>query len=363
MNILVVGCGMYGTVVARKLAERGADVTIIDKRSHIAGNCYSECVNKIYVHKYGPHAFHTNNKKIWDFVSSFAEFNDFKLKVLVNKNENIYSFPINLLTLNQVLGISNYIDAIKFLESCKKNEISNNFKEFVVNNVGKELYEIFYEGYTKKQWNKNPEDLPASIAKRIPVRLNFYDYYFEDKYQGIPIDGYTNLFENMLDHQNIKIILNTDFFINKKELENNFDFVFYSGKIDEFFEYRHGLLEYRSLRFEEKELCHTLQGNAQINYADISIPYTRIVEHKYFHDQTIKNSVVTYEYPDDYDIGKIPYYPIESEYNKQIYCKYQELASLESKYIFGGRLGRYTYLNMDQVIGMAFNDVEKLYVR
>lgn len=361
MKILIVGCGLYGATTARLLADIGHQVLVIDKRKHIGGNCYTEKIHDIHVHKYGPHAFHTNSKNIWDFVNRFSAFNNFKLKVLVSKENKIYSFPINLMTLNQVCGINNYKDAKLFLDSCKsKTKHSGNFKDFVISSVGEMLYKIFYEGYTIKQWNKDPEILPASIAKRIPVRLNFYDYYFEDKYQGVPVNGYTAMFENMLDHNNIKCELNVDFFANRKQFEKDFDFIFYSGKLDEFFEYRHGLLEYRSLRFEEKFVDETLQGNVQINYADVDIPYTRIVEHKYFYEKQVDHSFVTYEYPDNYDVGKIPYYPVESDGNKKIYESYNDLSRNEKKYMFGGRLGRYTYLNMDQVIGMAFNDLEKL---
>jgi UDP-galactopyranose mutase len=358
MRALIVGCGLYGVTSARKLAEFGNEVHIIEKRNHVAGNCFTENNCGIHVHKYGPHAFHTNSKKIWDFVNQFAEFNNFKLKVLVNNKNKIYSFPINLLTMNQVYGFD-YNKSVDFLN---KNTQKNygNFKDFVISSVGEELYKIFYEGYTKKQWNKDPSDLPSSIAKRIPVRLNFYDYYFEDIYQGVPVSGYTSMVENMLDHPNIKVDLNVDFFPDKKEFEQDFDLIIYTGKPDEYFDYRFGLLEYRSLRFEEKFVENTFQGNVQINYASMDVPYTRIVEHKYFHNEKIKHSVITYEYPDNYEIGKIPYYPIESEANKQIYNQYFGLIENQEKVLFGGRLGKYTYLNMDQVIGMALNDMEKI---
>lgn len=358
MKVLIVGCGLYGTTSARKIAESGNDVHIVEKRNHIAGNCFTQSNRGIHVHKYGPHAFHTNSKKIWDFVNQFAEFNNFKLKVLVNHQDKIYSFPINLLTLNQVYGF-NYEESVEFLS--KQDKInSDNFRDFVISSVGEDLYKIFYEGYTRKQWNKDPIDLPASIAKRIPVRLNFYDYYFDDLYQGVPINGYTSMFEKMLDHPNIKIDLNVDFFENKKEFEKDFDLIIYTGKPDEYFDYRFGLLEYRSLKFEEKIIENTFQGNIQINYTSADVPYTRIIEHKYFYDEKIKHSVITYEYPDNYEIGKIPYYPVESELNTHIYNQYLNLIQIQKKTLFGGRLGRYTYLNMDQVIAMALNDMGKL---
>lgn len=358
MKILIVGCGLYGSVCARLLAEKNHDVLIIDKRNHIGGNCYTEKQHGIDVHKYGPHAFHTNNEKIWNFVNNYAEFNDFKLKVVVKNKNKYYTFPINLMTLNQVCGIDSYETAVNFLGNPKKK--SNNFEDYVTEMVGTDLYETLYQGYTEKQWNKSAKDLPTSIAKRIPVRLNYYDYYFEDKYQGVPKNGYTAMFDNILDHYRIKKVLNTDYFSNSKEFKKDFDLIIYSGKPDEFFNYKYGMLEYRSLRFEEKYFKSTFQGHVQINYADKKIPYTRTVEHKYFTDPSITHSIVTFEYPDNYDANKIPYYPIESESNKEIYNKYKTLIERSEKFVFGGRLGKYTYLNMDQVIAMAFNDVEKI---
>jgi UDP-galactopyranose mutase len=358
MRVLIVGCGFYGSTCARLLANRGHDVIIIDKRHHIGGNCYTEKQYDIHVHKYGPHAFHTNSKKIWDFVNQYAEFNDFKLKVIVKNKDKYYSFPVNLMTLNQVCGIDSYETAVHFLQN--NSNASSNFEEFLINRIGTDLYKMLYQGYSEKQWGKPAIEIPVCVAKRIPVRLNFYEYYFEDKYQGIPINGYTNLFENILDHNNIKINLNTDFFENKKEFEKDFDLIIYSGKPDEFFGYKYGVLEYRSLRFEEKFFNNTYQGNVQINYSDKKIPYTRTVEHKYFINPSIQHSVVTFEYPQKYDLTNTPYYPVESDVNKTIYNNYKNIADNYEKYIFGGRLGRYTYLNMDQVIAMAFNDVENI---
>lgn len=355
-NYLIVGCGLYGSVFARNLADNGHQVVLIEKRNHIAGNCYTEFSHGIHVHKYGPHCFHTNSKKIWDYVNKFSKFNDYKLKVKVNYKNNFYSFPINLFTFNQIYGVTTATEAKKILSKIKCRSKNKNFKSYILRNLGQELYNIFYDGYTKKQWDISTEDIDESVAKRIPIRFDFNDYYFTDTYQGIPVNGYTNLIENILDHQNIKIILNTDFHENKYCFEKDFKTIIYSGKIDELFDYKFGTLEYRSLRFEEKIFKNTFQGNSIINYTEQNIPYTRIIEHKYFYNSNNKNSVVTYEYPEKYDLNKIPFYPMPCDKNKELYQKYKNISELNKKYIIGGRLGRYTYLNMDQVIAMAIKD-------
>lgn len=355
-NYLIVGCGLYGSVFARQLAEAGHKVSIIDKRNHIAGNCYSQKKHNINIHKYGPHCFHTNSTEVWLFVNRFAEFNDFKLKVKVNYKDTFYSFPVNLFTLNQIYGVVNEKEAKAILNKVKVKTNKKNFKSYILKNLGQEIYNIFYEGYTIKQWNIPPEKLDVSVAKRIPIRFDFNDDYFTDIYQGIPKKGYTNFFENILDHENITIILKTDFFENKKEFEKSFYKIIYSGKLDELFDYKFGILGYRSLRFEEKTFNKTFLGNSIINYTETSVPYTRIVEHKYFEKLSQDKTVVTYEYPVDYDINQIPFYPLPCDKNKKVYEKYKNESENLNNYIIGGRLGRYTYLNMDQVIAMALKD-------
>lgn len=360
MRFLIVGCGFYGSTFARIMASFGHYVKIIDKRSHIGGNCYTEKTSGIHVHKYGPHAFHTNSLKVWNFVNIFAKFNDFRLKIIAKNNNDYYNFPVNLSTFNKIYEIHTPKNAISFIEDNKKYKHPENFKEYVINAVGKRAYEILYRDYTKKQWGKKPCELPVSIAKRIPVRFDFCSDYFLDLYQGIPINGYTNLFENMLDHKNIEVELNLDFFENKKEFMKSFDYVIYSGKADEFFEYRHGVLEYRSLSFKDKYFEHTFQGNAVVNHTGKDVKYTRTTEHKFFSDPSVKHSIVTFEYPEKYDYNKTPFYPVESEENKKVFEYYLDLSKKEKNVIFGGRLGRYTYLNMDQVIAMAIKDAENV---
>jgi len=357
-SYLVVGCGFYGSVFSRVLAEKGYNVTIIDKRNHIGGNCYTETIDNIPVHKYGPHAFHTNSEIIWNFLNRFASFNDFKLQIKVNYKDNIYSFPINLFTLNQIYGVTTPSEAKLILNKVRTKNKKKNFESYVLSNLGKEIYSIFYEGYTKKQWNIDPKNLSDLVAKRIPIRFDYNDFYFTDIYQGVPIGGYTRLFENMLDHKNIKIITNTDFFENRKELEQSFKKIIYSGKIDELYDYRYGLLEYRSLKFCTKKYSKTFQGNSIINFTDEQVPYTRIYEHKYFAKINQDRTVITYEYPENYDGKNIPFYPMPTDENKLKYQKYKNLLNENDKYIVGGRLGRYVYLNMDQVVGMALKDVE-----
>ena len=358
-SYLVVGCGFYGAVFSRILAEAGYKVDLIDKRKHIAGNCYTEKISNIPVHKYGPHAFHTNSLEVWDFLRRFSNFNDFKLQIKVNHKNNIYSFPINLFTLNQLYGVTTPSEAKNVIRKMKKTCKSKNFASYILSNLGSEIYNIFFEGYTKKQWNINPAELSDTVAKRIPIRYEYNDYYFNDKYQGIPIGGYTNLFENMLDHKNINIILNCDFFENRKDFEKSYKKIVYSGKIDELFDYKYGLLEYRSLRFETKKFAKTFQGNSIINFTEENVPYTRIVEHKYFEQLNQEKTVVTYEFPDNYDDKKIPFYPMPTEKNKIIYTKYKNDSELLDKYIVGGRLGRYIYLNMDQVVAMSLKDAKE----
>jgi UDP-galactopyranose mutase len=360
-KILVVGSGLYGSVLASELAKKGYFVDVLDKRNHFGGNCYTEIKNNIPVHKYGPHIFHTNNQKIWSYMNGIVKFNNKKQHTKVIYQDKLYSFPINLFTLNQVYGCITPDHAKSILED-KKLSIADpkNLEEFCLANIGRELYEIFIKGYTKKQWNKDPKELPVSIIKRIPIRLNYNDRYFDDKFEGIPTNGYTEIFEKLLDNPKIKVILNTDFFENKNFYLKNYKKIIYSGKVDQYFNYSYGLLEYRSLRFEETFHKNDYQGNSIINYTDEKIPYTRIFESKFFHDETVTGSWITKEYPQDYNVqeGNEPYYPVPTSKNKEIYEKYVSLMN-DDQIIFGGRLGKYQYYNMDQVVASALTQSEK----
>jgi len=344
---------MFGSVFARCVAEKGKKVLIVDQRSHIGGNCYTEKIEGISVHKYGPHSFHTNNKKVWDFVNRFAEFNNYQSHIKVNYKGALYSFPINMMTLHQLWGVNTPEEAVARIKE-EKIPIENpaNLEEWVLSEVGREIYDIFIKGYTTKQWGRKPSLLPSFIIKRLPIRLTFDDRYFDDRYQGIPVGGYTKMFENILDHNNISISLNTNYFDSKNELDKIATTTVYSGKIDEYFDYKFGELEYRSLKFKSKVLDGDFQGNAIINYTDEKVRHTRIIEHKHFEFQQNPKTVVTWERPDSYDRKKIPFYPIQDEKNKQLYREYEQEAKI-TNVIFGGRLGTYSYYDMHQVIAQA----------
>lgn len=354
-DYLIVGCGLYGTVFANHLKSLGKKVLIIDKRNHIAGNCYTENINNINIHKYGPHIFHTSSKKIWDFVNRFASFNHYVNRPKVMHRDTLYSFPINLFTLYQLWGVSSPEEAKRILDE-KKIPCDNpgNLEEWILSQVGKEIYEIFIKGYTTKQWGKDPRELPADIIKRLPIRLNFDDNYFNDIYQGIPIGGYTEMFEAML--EGIDIALEEDYFSNRDLWDSKAKKIIYTGRVDEFFDLKYGELEYRGLRFDHQEIkTENYQGNAIINYTEKEVPFTRIIEHKHFEFGKQNNTVITKEYPDNWDPSKTPYYPINTDINNEKFYKYKKLTNISNKYIFGGRLAEYKYYDMHQVIGSAMN--------
>jgi UDP-galactopyranose mutase len=352
-NYLIVGCGLFGAVFARAMAEHGARVMLIDKRSHIGGNCYSEQIEGIDVHRYGPHVFHTKNERVWQFVSRFAKFNHFRLRTPVNFRGRLFSFPINLMTLHQLWGVTSPEEAERKLASVRVPcEHPRNLEEWILAQVGHEIYETFIRGYTTKQWGRDPRELPAAIIRRLPIRCTYDDRYFDDPFEGIPIGGYTRLVENLLDHDNIRFETGVDYFAEREWVRQRAGTLVYTGKIDEFFDYRFGRLEYRSLRFEHRVLEGDFQGSAVVNYTAAEVAHTRITEHKHFAMLDSPRTVITYEYPDDYDETKIPYYPIRDEANSTRYEQYRRLAKSTSV-IFGGRLGTYMYYNMDQVIAQA----------
>ncbi len=352
-DYLVVGCGMFGAVFARTAAEQGKRVLVIDKRDHVAGNCFSESIAGINVHRYGPHIFHTNHPGVWQFLNRFAEFNQYTHHGRVHYRGRTFSFPINLMTLTQLWGINTPAEAERKLQSVRVPlDNPRNLRDWAVSQVGEELYEIFIRGYTTKQWERDPAELPASIIRRIPIRNSFDDRYFNDRYQGIPIGGYTRMFENMLDHAGIEIQLGVDYFGHADELTRLAGKTVYTGKLDEFFDYRFGELEYRSLRFETEVLDGDFQGAAIMNYTDDAVPFTRITEHKHFEFRQSDQTVITREYPDAYQRGKTPYYPIRDAANAAIYEKYRAEAEITGV-LFGGRLASYQYYDMDQVVAQA----------
>ena len=352
LDYVVVGAGMFGSVFARCAAEAGRRVLVVDRRSHIAGNCHSESVEGIEVHRYGPHIFHTRDAGVWAFVNRFAEFNHYRHRGVVRNGERQFSFPINLQTLHELWGVKTPEEAQRRLESEREPSDDDNLEAWIVGQVGRELYETFVRGYTTKQWGRDPSELPASIIKRIPIRLTWDDNYFDDPYQGIPRGGYTRMFENMLDHENIRIETEVDFFAHRRELTQSGARLVYTGKIDEFFGYRFGELEYRSLRFETVAADGDFQGASIVNYAAADVPYTRIVEHKHFAMQDSPRTVITYEHPQAYEAGREPFYPIRDWRNTHVYDRYRQLAQATGV-IFGGRLGSYQYFDMHQVVGQA----------
>ena len=365
-DFLIVGSGLFGAVFAHEAAEAGNKVTVIDKRDHIAGNIYTREVDGIQVHEYGAHIFHTSNEEVWNYVQQFAEFNRYTNSPVANYKGQIYNLPFNMNTFNEMWGVRTPQEAVAKINEQRQEMAGKepkNLEEQAISLIGRDIYEKLIKGYTEKQWGRPCTELPAFIIKRLPVRLIYDNNYFNDDYQGIPIGGYTKMVEKMLDHPNITVKLNTDFFDKKDEYLKNYDKVVYTGMIDKFFDYKLGELEYRSLRFEtEEKNVGNYQGNAVINYTDAEMPYTRVIEHKHFEfgkgdkDKTI----ITREYPAEWHRGDEPYYPVNNDRNNQLYAKYAELAKKQDKVIFGGRLGQYKYYNMDQVIEAALDAVDSL---
>lgn len=350
-DFLIVGAGMFGSTFARVATDAGYDCLVIDKRNHIGGNCYSEKINGINVHKYGPHIFHTNDEYIWKFVNRFSTFNNYTHRVKSRVDNQIYSFPINLFTLNQLWGVSSPKEAKKHLESVKvPHDNPKNLEQWILSQVGWDIYRNFIRGYTMKQWNKHPTELSPSIIKRLPIRLNFDDNYYSDNYQGIPIGGYERLFQNML--YGIHTELGVDYLTDRDRYDKMAHKVVYTGAIDEFFDYEFGEMEWRSLKFVRNELDdYDFQGTSIINYPSERVQYTRIVEYKYFDNPNAKNTVFVYEYPQDYEVGMEKFYPVNTERNQEQFNKYKQI--INHKYIFGGRLAEYRYYDMHQIIASA----------
>lgn len=358
-DYLVVGSGLFGSVFAHEVTKSGKKCLVIEKRDHIGGNIYTQNIRDINVHEYGPHIFHTSNKEIWDYINQFATFNNFVNRPKVKYKDKIYSFPINLFTLYQVFNVTAPGEAILALQRNKKSiDNPSNLEEWCLSEIGETLYEIFIKGYTSKQWMRDPKDLPASIIKRIPIRTDFDDNYYFDKYQGIPEGGYTRIIEKMLN--GIEVITKTDYLSDKNKWDSLAKKTLYTGPIDAYFNYCYGDLEYRTTKFEHKIIpVKDFQGVAQMNYTEQSVPFTRIIEHKHFEFGKQDTTVITVERPDVWDRTKIPYYPINDGKNNELYKKYKERAELETNIIFGGRLAEYRYYDMHQVIGAALHTAKK----
>lgn len=357
-DYLIVGAGLFGAVFAERMSKKGKKCFVIDRRSHIGGNVYTENVEGINVHRYGAHIFHTSNKEVWDYMNSFAEFNRYTNSPVAIYKGEVYNLPFNMNTFSKLWGVKTPAEAKAMIEKQKKeaalpdNHEPSNMTEQAISLVGKDIYEKLVEGYTAKQWGRPADELPPFIIKRLPVRFTYDNNYFNDKYQGIPIGGYTAIIEKML--ANAEVRLNENFFDKKDEYLACADKIIFTGMIDEYFDYCYGPLEYRSLRFDEKLLDEeNFQGNAVVNYTEYEIPYTRIIEHKHFEFGTQKKTVISYEYPTAWKKGDEPYYPMNDDKNNELFAKYRELADKEKNVIFGGRLGEYKYYDMHQVVARA----------
>ena len=375
-DYLIVGSGLFGSIFAYEANKKGKKCLVIDKRSHIGGNIYTENIDGINVHKYGAHIFHTSNKEVWDYIQQFAEFNRYTNSPVARYKNELYNLPFNLNTFSRMFNLITPQDIERKLDKERKEGLAklngkepSNLEEQAISLVGTTVYEKLIKGYTEKQWGMPCTELPSFIIKRLPVRMIYDNNYFNDKYQGIPIGGYTQIIEKMLSGIDVK--LNYDFFEHKEELEKIAEKIVFTGQIDKYYDYKFGQLEYRSVRFETEELdIDNYQGNAVVNYTDREVPYTRIIEHKHFEQgkqlgneimegPSVGKTIISREYSDKWDTTKEPYYPINNEKNNELYRKYEELALSDDKVIFGGRLGQYKYYDMDKVIAEALKCIEK----
>ena len=363
-DYLIVGAGLFGSIFAYEMNKHGFKVIVIEKRNHIGGNCYSEPFEDYHIHKYGPHIFHTSNKKIWDYINQFTSFNNFSLRSKANIDNKIYTLPINLMTMYQVWPEA--YSPLKAKEIIKKDCVPypnpKNFEQYCLANMGKTLYEMFFKGYTKKQWGKDPKDLPTEIAKRIPIRFDFNDRYYHEsnKYEGIPVDGYTEIFKNLL--KNIEVITNTDYLKDKNTYNKSAKKIIYTGPIDAYYDYKFGDLEYRTLSHFDQILNGDFQGTALVNYPSEKVFWTRIIQHKHFNFGKSNKDYVSIETSMQFDkkIHEERFYPINDQINNDLYSKYKEYAiENDPKVIFSGRLGEYKYYDMDTTIDNSLKIVEK----
>ena len=361
-DYLIVGAGLYGSVCAYELTKHGKTCIVIDKRDHIGGNIYTEEIEGINVHKYGAHIFHTSNKEVWNYINQFAEFNNYVNSPVARYKDELYNLPFNMNTFTKLWrDVFTPEDAKKRIEEERQEgfvENPTNLKEQAINLVGKTIFKKLIKDYTEKQWGRKCEELPPFIIKRLPVRFTFDNNYFNDRYQGIPVGGYTKIIEKMLEKSFVQ--LNYDFFAHKEELYRLANKIIYTGPIDEFYDYAYGALEYRSVRFETDVLdIDNYQGNAVINYTSHEVPYTRIIEHKHFEFGKQEKTVISKEYSSSWKLGDEPYYPVNDEKNTELYEKYRKIAENENKVYFGGRLGQYKYYDMHTVIAEALKFTKK----
>ncbi len=367
-DYLIVGSGLYGAIFAHEAKKAGKSVLVVDKRNNVAGNIYTEKQEGINVHMYGAHIFHTNDKKVWEYITQFAEFNRFTNSPVANYKGELYSMPFNMYTFNKMWGVVTPQEAANKIEE-QKREITGepkNLEEQAISLVGRDIYEKLVKGYTEKQWGRDCKDLPAFIIKRLPVRLTFDNNYFNALYQGIPIGGYTKMIENIL--EGIEVRLNTNYLEHREELDAIADKIVYTGPIDEYFDYKLGTLEYRSVRFENETLdISNYQGNAAVNYTDRETPWTRIIEHKWFefgkdeNGKDLPKTIISREYSSEWKPGDEPYYPVNDDKNSKLYVEYKKLAQAEDKVIFGGRLGEYKYYDMDTTIASVLEKCNTIF--
>lgn len=360
-DYLIVGAGLFGAVFAREATDRGKKVLVIDKRDHIAGNVFTREIEGINVHEYGAHIFHTNNREVWEYVNKFAEFNRFTNAPVANYKGELYSLPFNMYTFNKMWGVVTPEEAKAKIEEQRKAAgiiEPKNLEEQAISLVGTDIYEKLIKGYTKKQWGRPCNELPAFIIKRLPVRYTFDNNYFNALFQGIPMGGYTKMVESML--KGIEVRTGVDYFDVKDALDYNAEKIIYTGPIDAYFDYKLGTLEYRSVRFETEVLdIDNFQGNAAVNFTDEETPWTRIIEHKFFEFGEQPKTVISREYSSEWKKGDEPYYPVNDEKNGKLYEEYKKLADAEEKVVFGGRLGEYKYYDMDKVIESALDAARK----
>lgn len=363
-DYLIVGAGLFGSVFACEMKKRGKTCLVIDKREHIAGNIYTEEILGIQVHRYGAHIFHTSDKRVWEYINRYAEFNCFINSPIAIYGEELYNLPFNMNTFSRMWGIKTPAQAkAKIEEQIRELNISEpqNLEEQALSLAGKDVYEKLIKGYTEKQWGRSCKELPAFIIKRVPLRFTYDNNYFNDFYQGIPIGGYTAIVEKLLEGIEVRTGMEYREFLSKNRNDGiTFHKVLYTGMIDEYFDYKLGALEYRSLRFEQEQIpdCSNYQGNAVVNYTERDVPYTRIIEHKHFEFGTQPGTVITKEYPAQWQSGDEPYYPVNDEGNEKLFQEYRKLAEKEENVLFGGRLGQYKYYDMDKVIAAALDMAE-----